>query len=81
VLLVETLAGLKHRHCLSSKGARFLSLAAVVQAAGRWIGVYLTAILYALFLTMCIVGLVSWRRTWLAATMPPDEIVMEPARA
>jgi nicotinamide mononucleotide transporter len=42
---------------------------------------YLTAILYALFLTMCIVGLVSWRRTWLAATVPPDEIVMEPARA
>jgi hypothetical protein len=29
---------LKHRHCLSSKGARFLPLAAVVQAAGRWIG-------------------------------------------
>ena len=42
---------------------------------------YLTAILYALFLTMCIVGVVSWRRTWQAAQMPPDQIVMEPARA
>ena len=42
---------------------------------------YLTAILYALFLTMCIVGFVSWRRTWLASRTPPEQIVMEPARA
>ena len=42
---------------------------------------YLTAILYALFLIMCIVGLVSWRRTWLAAQIPPADIVMEPAGA
>lgn len=42
---------------------------------------YLTAVLYALFLTMCVVGFVSWRRAWLAARIPPAEIVMEPARA
>jgi nicotinamide mononucleotide transporter len=42
---------------------------------------YLTAILYALFLTMCIVGVVSWRRTWQAARIPPAQVVMEPARA
>ena len=42
---------------------------------------YLTAILYALFLTMCIVGFVGWRRTWLVSRLPPDRIVMEPARA
>lgn len=42
---------------------------------------YLTAILYAIFLTMCIAGLVGWRRTWMAARTPSQQIVMEPARA
>src|SRR6266851_5358019 len=41
---------------------------------------YLTAILYALFLTMCIVGFVGWRRTWQASRTPPERIVMEPIR-
>jgi nicotinamide mononucleotide transporter len=42
---------------------------------------YLTAILYALFLTMCIVGFVGWRRTWLASRTRLEPIAMEPARA
>jgi hypothetical protein len=41
----------------------------------------LTAILYALFLVMCIVGFARWRRTWLASQAPPAELAMEPARA
>lgn len=42
---------------------------------------YLTAILYGLFLTMCIVGFVGWRRTWLSSRTQPERIAMEPARA
>lgn len=42
---------------------------------------YLTAILYALFLTMCIVGFIGWRRTWLASRSSSEPHVMEPARA
>jgi nicotinamide mononucleotide transporter len=42
---------------------------------------YLTAILCALFLTMCVVGFIGWRRTWQAARTPPERIAMEPARA
>jgi nicotinamide mononucleotide transporter len=42
---------------------------------------YLTAILYALFLAMCVVGFMRWRRTWLAAQLSPADLVMEPVRA
>ena len=61
-------------------------MAAQPEAAGEWIGwivvdiiyiplyaykeLYLTSILYALFLIMAIMGLRAWRVSWLAQRLP-----------
>ena len=42
---------------------------------------YLTSILYALFLTMCVVGFIGWRRTWRSARSASQNAILEPARA
>jgi nicotinamide mononucleotide transporter len=42
---------------------------------------YLTALLYAVFLGMCVAGLVRWRRTWRAREAAPHPALAEVANA